>query len=87
MDDSYEPEVERVVRIVGNAFNTGTIFESEDDIRAVMNAVEAGLLKLVKHRLQAFRVRDRSRNIFMDVELTSPGLLFLGYDEKKYYSR
>ena len=84
MSGSYPEDVENVVRTVGNAFNTGTVFEGEQ-ASAVREASRLGLLNIVPHNLQPFRMRDGSE--MFGVELTVPGMRFLGIDPHEYYKK
>ena len=82
---TYPDEVVRVVRVVGNAFKCGTVFDSADDIRAVLLSVDCGLCSLTKDEHHQFRLWDRPKNVVLGVELTSLGLQLLGYDEENYH--
>lgn len=73
-----------VVRIVGNAFNTGTVFESPEAVASVCNAVELGLLRLVPLEHNPFRMHDASNGAKWGVELTVLGMRQLGIDPNDY---
>ncbi len=84
---TYDLEIERVVRIVGNAFKCGTVFEAANDIRAVLLSVDCGLCRLIKDDHHAFKLWDHASNVVLGIELTSAGLQFLGYNDDEYYRR
>ena len=80
----FAEPVERVVRTVGDAFNTGTVFAGKDDIRAVLSAVDCGLCRLVENAQHPFRLRDDDWNVTLGIELTNNGLEYLGIDPSQY---
>ncbi len=77
--------VDGVVRIVGTSFNTGTVFETPDDVAAVCIATELGLLRLVPVEHNPFRMHDSSSGTTWGVELTFLGMRQLGIDPGSYY--
>ncbi len=87
MPRSQPEPITRVLRIVGNARNTGTTFTTESDVVAVRSAVGYGLLQLVPCAHNPFQLHDMERNEKYGIELTSLGMKFLGIDETKYHLR
>ncbi len=85
MSERYTKPVETVLRIIGNARNCGTIFETESDISAIRSAIGYGLLRLVPSARNAFQLSDTERGENKGIELTSHGMKFLGIDEYLYH--
>ncbi len=74
-----------MLHVVGDAFNTGTVFETQSDVASVCRAVELGFLRLVPIEHNPFRVHDAEHGSSWGVELTEPGMRQIGIDPGSYY--
>lgn len=79
----YSAQVEGVLAIVGNAFNTGTVFETDEQVAALMAAADCGLIRLVQE-IKPFKLYDSRWKTTVGIELTDLGLEHLGIDPVKY---
>ena len=74
----YAAPVEDVVRTIGNALKCGTVYETTEQVSAVIHAVDCGLCRLVEDSFHAFRLFDSRWNVMLGIELTSLGKEFVG---------
>lgn len=79
----YSPHVEGILAIVGNAFNTGTIFETDQEVSALMAAADCGLIRLVQE-IKPFKLYDSRWKTTVGIELTDLGLEHLGINPATY---
>ena len=83
---NVQESVELVVRRIGNAFNTGTVFEGPEECAAIRAAEAAGFVSLLQGERRPFTMRDESGAIF-GIVLTPDGLSHLGRNETNYYKK
>lgn len=78
---SYANDLLALVETFRPGSNSPKIYETPDDIKLVVRAVDAGLCRLVKDKLNAVCVFDPAWNVMLGIELTEEGHRVLDHRE------